>query len=129
MANGTITSPFNPDLTQPAASGVNPQLAQICSPPANLLTPGDSVVQTISDGAGGATCVFASGASYYFSANGDWTYIDAQNNSYSGDAQGNYCDSFGNCTPGWTTSGIPTWVWYVGAGALVLALFMGRGRR
>lgn len=103
------------------------QLAGMCSPPANLLAPGDSVVSSTSDGAGGATCVFASGASYYIAANGNWTYIDPMNNSYSGDASGNYCDSFGNCTGSWLTkssiiSGIPDIAVYGGIAVLLIML-------
>jgi hypothetical protein len=105
-----------------------PTPAPSTPPPAK--DPNDQIVsQQGPDAAGGIVYYYASNASYYVLPDGTWTYTDADGNSYSGDARGNYCDSLGNCTgPDWGPSTDNTWI-YIAGGALVVLLIVMGGRR
>jgi hypothetical protein len=85
------------------------------------------------DDYGSLVQIFASGASYYEFADGTWTFKDGHGNQWDGDAAGNYCDSFGNCTGAWDTSGqlfgIPMQTFLIGAGIVAFVLIMGGRRR
>jgi hypothetical protein len=119
-----------PTTTTPAAPGPLTTPAQAPSTPPPAKDPNDVIVsQQGPDAAGGIVYFYASNASYYVLPDGTWTYTDADGNSYSGDARGNYCDSLGNCVgPDWGPSSDNTWI-YIAGGALVVLLIIMGGRR
>lgn len=61
----------------------------------------DPISKTYTDSSGNPVVIFQSGASYYERPDGSWEYSDAQGATYSGAADGSYCDSFGYCTGAW----------------------------
>lgn len=97
----------------------------------------DPIVSQQTDNVGGILFIFQSGASYYEAPTGMWSYINAQGTQFTGDAQGNYCDSYGNCSGAWATGLQSVWntltsgntPLYILGGLLVLALLSGGRRR
>lgn len=84
----------------------------------------DPVIRQIGpDRQGGIATYMASGAVYYVLPNGAWMYSDGSGNEYIGDANGNYCDSQGNCYGAW---GETRGIWMLVGAALLLWILFGK---
>lgn len=139
IAKAAASTPSTTPTTPAGATPSTPPATQPAAPP-QVPNPNDPIVDTSQpDAAGGITYTFQSGASYYQTPDGAYTYIDASGYQQWGDAAGDVCDSYGYCWgpnyPGTSSSILDTLTtgntpFYILGGLLILLLATsGGGRR